>query len=272
MKDFKRFFIAQEPVAFVNQLFLRGLGAIYFVAFLGLAFQIHGLIGSHGIFPAARFLSNVATLFHWASFLEIPTLFWISVSDTALSIAVWGGALFGVLLSLGFVPRICCIVLWLLLLSIVRVGDVFLQYQWEALLLETGFLAIFLAPMERRLTSQSRSPSSLLVFLVRWILFRLMVESAAAKWFSDDPSWRNMTALKYHYESQPIPNGLSWWMHQMPLPVHVASCLSMFFVEGFLPFFYFTTRPLRVSAAALTILFQIALILTGNFDRLFPAR
>ena len=141
----------------------------------------------------------------------------------------------------------------MLYLSIVTGGQIFMGYQWDYLLLEAGFLAIFLKPAYTR------------VWLFRWLLFRLMFESGAVKLLSGDLSWRNLTALAVHYETQPLPTPIAWYMMQAPLWFQKVSTASVFFVELILPFLMFGPRRLKQIAAVGTILFQILILLTGNY-------
>ena len=246
-------------------LFLRSLAAIYLIAFLSLWVQIHGLIGSDGILPLSDTMARVSEQLGSPDLLRFPTLFWISSSDLFLHL-VCG---FGVLLAAAAVINPSLWPSWLLLwfgyLSLLTVGDPFLSFQWDILLLEAGFLALFLAPFSMGRTKQSANPPRLLSWLFRWLLFRLMFTSGAVKLTSGDPTWYDLTALTYHYETQPIPNLLSYYVHQLPGFVHSISVASMFFIELVVPFFFFSPRRLRHAACALTALLQILILLTGNY-------
>ncbi len=184
-------------------LFLRLLGLIYFVAFLSLATQITGLICSQGILPARDFLLARRG---WGPirFLQVPTLCWWSARDGFLQVLGWGGAALSLLLLIGVAPVPVLILLWAIYLSCFNVCRVFLGYQWDILLLETGFLAIFLAPFDLLPGfPPAAAPSSLILWLLWWLLFRLMFSSGFVKLRSGDRNWRNLTALRYHYETQP---------------------------------------------------------------------
>jgi hypothetical protein len=234
-------------------LFLKLLGAIYFIAFISFGVQAQGLIGSHGILPVADYLKGAQAGAGRAAYRLIPTLLWISTNDAAIT-AVWlGGAIAAAVAAWGFRPRIalvCCLVLWL---SICAAGQDFLSFQWDVLLLEAGFLAIF------------ADPSFWRILLFRWLLFRLMFFSGMVKLLSHDRLWRNLTALHYHYETQPLPNPVAWLMYQLPMLFQRASTAFTLAVEIGVPFLFFApARPRRIGAW-MTIALQLLIIATGNY-------
>lgn len=235
------------------QTFLRLLGAIYLVAFLSFGVQGSGLIGSHGILPYENFLKTFHEEFGKAAGRQVPTVLWLSPTDWMLA-AVWiAGCVCALVAIVGKWQRAAlaiCLVLWL---SICAVGQDFLGFQWDALLVETGFLAVF----------ASRSPVR--VWLFRWLLFRLMFFSGVVKLVSGDPSWRNLTALHYHYETQPLPTPLAWYMYQLPMWFQKLSTGFTFGVELAAPFLFFLPRPFRTVGAAATLTLQALIFLTGNY-------
>jgi predicted DCC family thiol-disulfide oxidoreductase YuxK len=248
-------------------LFLRALGLIYLIAFISLAGQIKGLIGSNGILPVQNFLQNVSQAYASPDrYLLVPTLTWLNGSDAFLQFLCIGGAVLAILLILDITTIPVLALLWVFYLSLVNAGQDFLSFQWDILLLEAGFLAIFLASFHLlpRLNHQ-RAPSTLIIWLYRWLLFRLMLMSGLAKLASNDITWRNLTALQFHYWTQPLPTPLAWHMAQMPLWFMQISTIFMFFVELFVPFLFFMPRRLRFIGAILTITLQILIILTGNY-------
>ena len=184
-----------QPSTYVlsRWIFLRLLGLIYTIAFLSLRVQVVGLIGAHGILPAGDFLQAVQRDFGSAAYRTFPTLAWISSSDAALKFLCGIGALFGMLVLLGVCTGPVLALAWLSYLSLVSIGQDFLSFQWDILLLEAGFLAIFLAPwrpLEPPWGSDASRVSITVVWLERWLLFRLMFLSGAVKLLSDDPAWR----------------------------------------------------------------------------------
>jgi hypothetical protein len=236
--------------------FLRILGFIYFVAFTSFGAQALGLAGSHGIVPYADFLKAARNNFGGAAYWEFPTLFWLNSSDAALTAAWVIGALCA--LAIIFTASIPwrraalagCLALWL---SICVAGQDFLSFQWDVLLLEAGFLAIF------------ADQSWLRIWLFRWLVFRLLFFSGVVKLASHDPNWRNLTALSYHYETQPLPTPLAWYMHQLPMAVHKASTAFTLFAELAVPFLFFAPRPIRRVGAWITVALQLLILATGNY-------
>jgi lipase maturation factor 1 len=254
-----------------NWLFLRFLGIVYIVAFWSLSAQVLGLIGADGILPARAYMDS-ARAFVAAEqigvdrFRLLPTLCWISSSDAFLRALTLGGIALGALLVAGVLPAVVLVLLWIDYLSLSVVAREFLSYQWDALLLETGLLAIFVAPLV--LVERPRAPSApprLGVWLMLWLVFRLMFGSGVVKLASGDPTWRSLTALSFHYETQPIPTPLAWYAHQMPLWFHKASTAAALAVELVAPWFIIGPRVLRQTAFVLLVGLQSVIALTGNY-------
>jgi hypothetical protein len=178
----------------------------------------------------------------------------------------WGGDGVAALLIVGFVPQLCLVVLWVSYLSIVGVGQDFLGFQWDALILEAGFLAIFFAPASLTLSSRGQAPPSRLVrLLLVWLLFRLVFLSGLVKITSGDPNWANWTAMSFHYETQPLPTWTSWYVHHLPMGFHKTETVATLVLELAIPPLYFMPRRLRVFAFWLTALLQCTIAATGNF-------
>jgi len=251
--------------ALSTALFLRVLAAIHAIAFGSLWTQLSGLIGPNGILPATRYLEAVREHLGASSYLQLPTLAWLFGSDAFLHVLCAIGLGSAALLFFGIAPFAALIALWLAYLSLVSVGQLFLGFQWDALLLETTFLAIFLAPRAWLPRFDLHEPPPLARFLLRWLLFRLMLLSGIVKLTSGDPTWRDLTALTFHYETQPLPNPLAWFVHHLPASFHRATCAGMFFLELVVPFFLFAPRTIRHNAALLLAALQIAIFLTGNY-------
>ncbi len=244
-----------EPSTFARTewLFLRVLGLVYFFAFASLAPQVRGLLGVGGVAPAGRFLAAVKEALGAQAYWRVPSVFWMNSTDEALAGVCWVGAALGFALLCGASWSGLRVVLYALYLSISVVGQDFLSFQWDALLLEAGFLAIFLGRKK------------LVVWLFRWLLFRLMFMSGYVKLLSHDPTWRNLTALDYHYYTQPLPMPLAWYFQQAPEWFHRASTVGVFFVELALPFLIFAPRRLRHFGAGGMIALQTLILLTGNY-------
>ncbi len=250
---------------FSRWLFLRAIGCIYLIAFLSLWVQIHGLVGSSGILAADEYLSAVRQQVGTAGYHLVPTLFWLYPSDLFLHILCAGGVVLSLVLIAGFFPPITLAGLWVLYLSLVSIGQVFLSFQWDVLLLEIGLLAIFFAPLQTRDTlSRASQPSTAFLWLLRWLLFRLMFASGFVKLASDEV-WRNLTALNFHYETQPLPTSIGWYLHQLPEWFQKISAIGMFAVELVVPFLIFAPRRLRTAGCIGLVGLQVLIILTGNY-------
>lgn len=255
----------------VRWLFLRGLALIYLAAFFSLWVQIHGLVGAHGISPAEQLISAVKQELSVngvgaARYHIFPTFAWWSASDRSLDIQCGLGVLAAAMLLFGIAPAPMLFLLWAVYLSLCTVSAPFLDFQWDNLLLETGFIAIFYAPrqwVER--PSLQAQPSGLMLFLLRWLLFRLMFESGCVKLLSGDLSWWDLSALNYHFQTQPLPTWLGWFAHQMPGWLEKTSVLVMLLIELVVPALIFCGRRLRLLAIWPLAALQVAILLTGNY-------
>jgi predicted DCC family thiol-disulfide oxidoreductase YuxK len=262
----------EAPAYFlVRSFFLRALGVIYFFAFVSLWTQITGLIGHNGILPTDQFMSAVKQQCDLRGiglerFHLLPTLCWFDSSDASLNFQCAAGTVLSGLLIAGVAPAPCLALLWVLYLSLVVVGRDFLGFQWDNLLLETGLPAIFFAPLQLlpRL-SREAPPSRLFVWLLRLLLFKLMFSSGGVKLLSGDPNWRNLTALTFHYQTQPLPTWIGWYAQQLPLWFQKISCAALFGIELGAPFLIFAPRRLRFFGAALLAGLQFLILLTGNY-------
>ena len=254
-----------SPMFFSRWLFLRCLGCIYFIAFMSLWLQVDGLIGSQGILPAAEYLELLYKKFGAKSYFIAPSLFWLSAADGTLHLFCAAGVFLSLLLSIGVMAPLALAGLWLLYLSFLSVGQDFLSFQWDILLLETGLLAIFFAPWQLypKFSRESRVPRSFL-WLLRWLLFRLMFASGYVK-LASDSSWRDLSALYYHYETQPLPTWIAWYAHQLAPWFQKFSATAMLGIELALPFLIFGPRRLRNIACLGLIALQLLIILTGNY-------
>jgi lipase maturation factor len=248
----------QAPDYWLSRWLLeRFLAAIYFIAFLVALNQFPALLGENGLLPATRFLSV-------APFREAPSLFHLHYSDVLLRVVSVIGMILSVTLLVGlpqagppWVPMLVWLILWLLYLSIVNIGQTFYSFGWESLLLEAGFLAIFLG-------STSVAPPTTILYLFRWLLFRVEFGAGLIK-LRHDPCWRDLTCLYYHHETQPMPNPLSWYFHRLPQSLHRVEVLGNHFTQLVVPFGLFAPQPIAASCAALMILTQLWLIVSGNF-------
>lgn len=236
----------------------RLLGFIYLIAFLVTLNQFRPLIGAHGLVPVQLFMKRV-------KFWEAPGLFWLNSSDSFLALIAGAGVLLSIAAVTGISDRFGIWVsvsiwalLWIFYLSFVNVGQVFYGFGWETLLLETGFLAIFLG-------SSHTSPPQVIIWLIRWVLFRVLFGAGLIK-LRGDPCWRDLSCLVYHYETQPLPNPLSWYFHQFPPFVHKGGVLLTHFVELVVPWGVFAPGLIGSVAGTFSILFQVVLILSGSLS------
>jgi len=250
--------------ALATDVFLRLLGGVFLIAFLSLWAQLDGLIGSRGIAPVSELLPWVRDQLGSSAYLKLPTLCWISSADGFLNGVCIAGVALAILLILGVAPRWMVALLWVLYLSLVSVGGPFLQYQWDNLLLETAFFSIFLAS-PRLWPTRSENPRPLPLWLLRWLLFRLVFLSGLVKLASGDPAWRNLTALRFHYWTQPLPTPIAYYVHLLPDGFQTASAVVMFAIELVAPFLIFGPRPARLVAAAAIGFLQLAIAATGNY-------
>jgi predicted DCC family thiol-disulfide oxidoreductase YuxK len=252
-------------------IFLRALGAIYLIAFVSLWTQIGGLIGHNGILPTDQFMSAVQQQcdvqgIGLERFHLLPTLCWFDSSDGFLNFQCAAGIAFAILLIVGVAPAPCLALLWLFYLSLATVGRDFLGFQWDNLLLEAGFLAIFFAPLQLlSKLSYEAPPSRIVLWLLRLLLFKLIFSSGCVKLLSGDPNWRNLTALTFHYQTQPLPTWIGWYAHQLPFCFQKFSCAVMFTIELGAPFLIFAPCRIRFSGSAVIIFLQILILLTGNY-------
>jgi predicted DCC family thiol-disulfide oxidoreductase YuxK len=239
----------------VSFLFLRLFGLIYLFAFVSFAVQAQGLIGSRGILPLGDLIDEVAGSVGLERFYLMPMVFWLNSSDLAISVVCWAGAALSLLVIFNRLERLSLFLLFALYLSLLYAGQAFMTYQWDTFLLETGFLALIL--------SFATVPG---IWLLRWLLFRFMFMSGVVKLLSGDPNWWNLTALSYHFVTQPLPTALAWRAAHLPPDALKIATAGTFFVELLLPFLIFFPRRLRFFAAFGVLLLQTCILITGNYN------
>jgi len=252
-------------------LFLRLLGLIFLFAIVSLWTQLGGLVGHNGILPADRLMSAVHEQAARQNigaerYVLMPTLCWISASDRFLNGLCAAGTALSVLLIVGVAPAPVLFLLWLIYLSLSIVCRDFLSFQWDILLLETAFLAIFFAPLQLLPgVFREAPPSRIILWMLRWLLFRLMFGSGVVKLSSQDVTWRDLTALTYHYQTQPLPTWIGWYAQQLPVWFQKFSCAAMFGIELGVPFLIFLPRRPRIFGCAALIFLQLLIMATGNY-------
>ena len=238
-----------------SALFIRVIALVYVTAFASLATQITGLIGADGIVPAANFFAAVAEALPHGAWFKAPSFFWLAHGDTMLVGACLAGVVAALVVAAGYLQVVLLIVCYALYLSLYTAGQVFMSFQWDLLLLEAGFLAIFL-PLR----------SVVVPWLFRLMLFRFMFLSGCVKLLSGDPSWAALSALDFHYETQPLPTPLAWYVHQLPDWFHRLCVAGTFVVELALPFLIFAARRPRMLAALGFVSIEILIGVTGNYN------
>ncbi|MEW2246503.1 lipase maturation factor family protein [Streptomyces sp. NPDC006975] len=238
-------------------VFQRALAGLYLIAFLAAALQFRALLGERGMLPIPRFTARVP-------FRRAPSLFQLRYSDRLFAGCAWAGCAVSAALLAGvdgYLPLGAAIALWLvpwaLYLSIVNVGQTWYSFGWESLLLETGFLAAFLG-------NDDVAPPVVVLFLLRWILFRVEFGAGLIK-MRGDACWRKLTCLDHHHETQPMPGPLSWFFHHLPKPLHRVEVAANHVTQLVVPFLLFAPQPVATAAAALMIVTQLWLVLSGNF-------
>jgi len=247
-------------------IFLRALGLIYFSAFYALVFQIRGLIGPDGILPAGEYLEAVASRMTSQRFWYAPTLLWISSSGHMLTAICWAGMIASVLLVLNVWPRATLFICWICFLSFVTAAQDFSGYQSDAMLLEAGFLSMFLAPAGLWPgLGRSSPPSRASYFLLQWEWFRIYFESGIVKLASGDPQWRNFTAMDEYYQNGPLPTWIGWYAQHMPHWFHAFATGATLVLELGLVFMLFLPRRWRLVCFFIVTAWQIPVILTANY-------
>jgi Lipase maturation factor len=266
-KLWRKLLIGGNEYRLTRFVILRFLGFVYAIAFLVAIDQLVPLLGNHGLTPAHHFLADVHTQLgsRTEGMLHLPTFFWFGVSDQGLTIFAWVGFALSLVVLAGYANAILLAVLWAMYMSIVHIGQIWYGYGWETQLLETGFLSIFLSPLLDPRPFPKRPPPILVIWLFRWLGFRIMIGSGLIK-LRGDPCWRDLTCLYYHYETQPIPSPISRYLHFAPLWFHKLGTGWNHFVELIVPWFSFGPRYARHTAGLLLVSFQIFLIISGNLS------
>ena len=247
-------------------LFLRALGLIYFSAFYSLLFQIRGLLGPNGILPAGEYLRAVTNSIGFARFWYAPSLLWLSTSNHMLMALCWAGLLASVLLTINIFPRGMLLICFLCFLSFVGAASEFSGYQSDGMLLEAGFISLFLAPPGFRPGLAPNSPPiRASIFLLLWEWFRIYFESGIAKLASGDPFWRHFTAMDEYYQNGPLPTWIGWYVQHLPHWFHAATAFATLALELVLVWMLFFPRRVRIICFFIVTPWQIGVILTANY-------
>ncbi|HWN70712.1 MAG TPA: lipase maturation factor family protein, partial [Haliangium sp.] len=253
-------------------LYLRALGITALCAFASMAVQAEGLFAAGGIMPAADFMERVREVADqraWSGLervLNVPTLLWLSASDDMISALILAGLVLAVLLIADVLPGLAVLGLWLSYLSLITVGGVFFRYQWDILLLEALLVSLFLAPwrLRPRLASDTGPPLAG-VWLVRLLACKLMLLSGVVKLRSGDATWAELTALEYHFFTQPIPTWTAYYAHHAPAWLLGLATSLMLFIELVLPWLVVGPRRLRMLFGLGTMFLMLGIGATGNY-------
>ena len=264
--------LREDPWLLTRDLYLRFLGLILLVASLSYGSQIIGLNGSEGILPAETFVERVQSVAlergwsSWETLQVLPSVYPLAPSDDTLSALSWGAALSAGMMMLGLLMGPALLAFIFCWSSIVAVGGVFTGYQWDTFTLEVTIASLFIAPwrLGPGLARRRRAPLAGR-WLLRVILFKFMLLNGLVKWQSGDAPWEELTAMSYHYWTQPIPHALSWYAHHLPEWIHKASVVTMFIIELALPFFILGTRRMRQIASVGIIALMLLIMATGNY-------
>jgi hypothetical protein len=258
-----------SPTTYVLTRFvlLRLLGLVYLTAFLVAAHQFVPLAGELGLTPAATFLERIAAHFgsKTAAFVQLPTIFYWNHSDGFVQGMAWLGVALSATVLVGFANVPILLLLWALYLSFLHAGGLWYGYGWETQLLETGFLSLFLVPLIDARPFPRAAPPVVTIWLYRWLIFRIMLGAGLIK-IRGDECWRDLTALCFHYETQPVPNPLGPLLHFAPVWTQKAGVLVNHIVELIVPWFCFGPRLARHIAGIAMAGFQVTLIATGNLS------
>jgi hypothetical protein len=247
-------------------IFLRALGVIYFSAFLSLVFQIRGLIGPQGILPASEYLKNIAAQVGFERYWYAPSLLWFSSSSHMLMALCWAGMAASVLLVLNLWPRGMLVVCFVCFLSFVSAAGEFSGYQSDGMLLEAGFLSLFLTPGGfRPCLGQTQPPVRAALYLLLWEWFRIYFESGVAKIMSGDTEWRHFTALDEYYQNGPLPTWIGWYVQHLPHWFHATTAFFTLALELALIWAAFLPRRIRIGLFFVVTPWQIGIILTANY-------
>lgn len=246
-------------------LFLRLLALVHLIAFVSFWVQLDGLIGPRGLLPAGDYFARAREVWGAGAYVRVPSLCWIFGTGSFLHVLCAAGVVLALLLFAGVAPLLCLALLWAAYLSLNSAGQIFFHFQWDALLLEATVCALFIAPWRWLPLWRPHAPRTFGRLLIFWLLFRLMFLGGIVKLLSEDPLWRNLTALTVHFETQPLPTPLAWQVHQLPAWWHRFACGAMFAIELGVPFLLFASRRLRHLAALLLAGLMLAVALTGNY-------
>ena len=243
------------------------LGLTTLTAMVSLHAQVLGLFGEQGLLPLGPRVVRLHEALGDGAWTTRPTLLFLTGADDGALVGLCvAGELAAILLMLGVLPGPSALACWAIYLSFVNVGTPFLPLQWDTLLCEALVLGAVVAPWRTVLARPSRAPEP--AHLARWavvlLVARLMLASGIVK-LAGDAVWRDLTALSYHYETQPLPGPLARWADAMPMALHRVGAAFTFVCELAVPFLFFAPGRARRIAVGLTLALQLLITLTGNY-------
>lgn len=261
-----------RTVLLARWLWVRALAAIYFSAFFALLFQVKGLIGPHGILPAGETLAAIAKAAGGSRFWVAPSLFWIASGSHFVMAVMWLGLLASVAAFLNLWPRLSLLICFVCFLAFVSAASDFSSYQSDGMLLEAGFISMFFAPPGLRPgLAPEHPPIRMSLWLLQWEWFRIYFESGMVKWLSGDPQWRHLTAMNDYYQNSPLPSWVGWYAGHLPESFHRFTAGATLVLEFLVVLLFFfprkwpAGRAVRVGLFVLVTVWEIPVILTGNY-------
>ena len=250
----------------VRWIFLRLLAAIYFSAFFPLLFQIEGLNGPSGILPAQSFLHAVQVEMGPLRYWYAPTIFWLSAGRPMMMAVIWLGMAASVAALFNVWPRLSFLVCFVCFLSFVSAAQAFSSYQSDSMLLEAGFLVLFVAPRGIMPGWGIESPPSRAsFFLLQWEWFRIYFESGIVKLLSGDLQWRDFTAMDEYYQNGPLPTWIGWYIEHLPHWFHAATVAGTLAMELAVVWMLFLPRHARLICFLIVTPWEIGVIFTANY-------
>jgi TPR repeat protein len=248
-------------------LFLRAVGLVYVLVFAGIAVEGEAIVGPGGLAPATAVFRNLSSVSAFEAFVRVPSLLWINASAGAITALTWLGLGAALALVLNLWPRLALSVCWLVFLSFVAAWGEYTPAQLDSLMLEVALLCIPYAPAGLRPgLGASSPPRPIMMFMMRWMLFRIMFGSGVVKIASNDPHWRDLTAMDVMYETSPSATAIGYWVHQLPHAYHLFEVAVTFAAEIVAPLAAVLCGAWgRWRALVVWTVFQLGILLSCNF-------
>jgi len=250
-------------------LLLRAVGLIFVLIFSGLLHEGQALCGPDGLVPLVGFFDAQPQAFaeRFAAFCQAPSVFWLSASAQAITLVTLTGLLAALALVANLWPRLALLTCWICLLSFVTTWRVYSGTQLDQFMLEAALICLPFAPAGYRPGLGATSPPRpIALFMLRWLVFRVMFEAGLMKLIAGDERWLDFTAMDALYETAPFPTFLGFLDHQMPHAYHVAEWILTFVAELIGPILALIAgRSGRWFALIAWCVLQVGIQLTCNF-------